>query len=180
MAPSDPAVPETALAELRDFLVASLHHHHRSEDETLWPMLQAAAPEIGAVLADLSKEHDKLAAALDELGSAPIEASTRDELGRAGAAVRTLVHAHLEREDEAMMPALERHVTDEWWDGFARQVVATSPAQANVLMVGFLDLVGTQEEVDVVLQALPDEARAMLPGLRAQARATLDALHRSL
>ncbi|MET7605037.1 hemerythrin domain-containing protein, partial [Streptomyces avermitilis] len=40
--------PATALAELRDFLVAALRHHHESEDDVLWPLLTAADPAAAA------------------------------------------------------------------------------------------------------------------------------------
>ncbi|MGJ6967712.1 hypothetical protein ACSDR0_37950 [Streptosporangium sp. G11] len=49
-----PSVPLGALAELREFLVANLHHHHESEDEQLWPLLAAVARQAAAGLADLA------------------------------------------------------------------------------------------------------------------------------
>lgn len=38
-----PSVPLGALAQLRDFLVVNLRHHHETEDDDLWPRIVAAA-----------------------------------------------------------------------------------------------------------------------------------------
>lgn len=46
-----PAAPPAQLAELRDFVVAALRHHHESEDTMLWPMLQTTAPRVAAEIA---------------------------------------------------------------------------------------------------------------------------------
>jgi hypothetical protein len=44
------AAPSAAQAELRDFQVAALRHHHESEDNVLWPQLTVADPMTGAEL----------------------------------------------------------------------------------------------------------------------------------
>jgi iron-sulfur cluster repair protein YtfE (RIC family) len=49
--------PSAELAELRDFVVAALRHHHESEDIMLWPMLQEADPGAAAALDELTGEH---------------------------------------------------------------------------------------------------------------------------
>ena len=88
--------PSAALAELRDFLVAALRHHHESEDDVLWPQLIAADPVAGAALSELSMEHDALDAALDALAVAPVQDDAdRAAVAAAAASVRDLVHQHL-------------------------------------------------------------------------------------
>ncbi|MEV1247783.1 hemerythrin domain-containing protein [Nonomuraea sp. NPDC050022] len=43
-----PSVPLAALAELREFLVKNLRHHHETEDHQLWPMIEPArTPSLG-------------------------------------------------------------------------------------------------------------------------------------
>src|SRR5258707_8791879 len=61
-----PSADWAALGELRDFLVATLHHHHESEDRALWPLIAATAPGVASQLGDLSAEHDQLDASLDQ------------------------------------------------------------------------------------------------------------------
>lgn len=143
-----PAVPARALAGLREFLVKNLHHHHQTEDDQLWPMIEAAAP-IG-------------------------EDDDRAELARSADAVRDLVHRHLDDEEPVLFPALREHITPEQWTEFS--VVASSPQEAGHLMVGFLDQIGTPEEVALVLSGLPEPAQQFVPMMRDQARTDLAVL----
>ncbi|GAA0382129.1 hypothetical protein GCM10009530_36120 [Microbispora corallina] len=171
-----PSVPAGALAELRDFLVANLHHHHESEDGQLWPLITAAAPETAAELAALSEDHDLLDTALDALAGVPIGDTGRAALAEAASAVRDLVHDHLEREEPLLFPALRAHVSPEAWAEFSQQVVATAPMEGAHLMIGLFDEVGSPEEVELVLSGLPEQARAFVPGMRQAARGSLAVL----
>ncbi|MEV4085743.1 hemerythrin domain-containing protein [Nonomuraea fuscirosea] len=171
------SVPVPALAELREFLVKNLRHHHETEDRLLWPMIAAVAPQTAERFAILSEEHDELDAALDALEAVPVqEEADRPRLERAAEAVRSLVHRHLEHEEPLLFPALREHVSPEQWATFAREVIATSPPEAAHLIVGFLDQVGTQEEVALVLSALPEPAQQFVPAMRDQAHAALAVL----
>ncbi|GAA4596592.1 hypothetical protein GCM10023194_69230 [Planotetraspora phitsanulokensis] len=172
-----PTVPSTALAELRDFLVANLHHHHESEDGLLWPMITAVEPGAADGLAALGAEHVQLDAVLDALGEVEIrDGVDRAALREAAMAVRDLVHRHLEKEEPLLFPALRDHVSPEAWADFSQKVIATSPTEAAHLMVGFFDEVGTPEEVESVLSALPEPARQFVPMMRTQAQAGLAVL----
>jgi len=166
-----PGVPETALADLRDFLVSHLHHHHESEDDLLWPMILAAAPTAADPLADLSGEHDKLEAALDALATVPV--TDRAALTDAAVAVRDLVHLHLEHEEPALFPALRDHISEEVWADFARQVQDTTPQVGMHLLVGLMEEVGPPEEVEMVLRTVPSPVRV---ALREQAQAAFRVL----
>jgi hypothetical protein len=167
-----PEVPDTALADLREFLVAQLRHHHESEDLDLWPQIVAAAPQTADALAELSREHDHLDATLAEVGDAP----DRSRLAAAAVSLRDLVHAHLAHEEPILLPALRTHVSDESWAEFSQRVVAAAPPQGAHLMVGLLDQVGSPGEVEMVLGNMPEPARELLPALRQQAGPTLEAL----
>jgi hemerythrin-like domain-containing protein len=172
-----PSVPSAALAELRDFLVANLHHHHESEDGLLWPLITAVAPEVADSLSALSTEHDQLDAALDALGNVPIDdGSDRAALTEAATAVRDLIRHHLEQEEPLLFPALRIHLSPEAWDDFSQKVIATSPPQGAHLLIGFFDEVGTPEEVQLVLDRLPEPVQPLVPEMRRQARAALDVL----
>ncbi|MFG2078523.1 hemerythrin domain-containing protein [Nonomuraea maritima] len=173
----DPGVPLDAVAVLRGFLVAQLHHHHESEDDRLWPALAAADEQIAAGLAALSEEHDQLDAALDRLAAVPArEDADRATLAEAAQAVRDLVHRHLEHEEPLLFPALRDHMTAADWDAFSRHVIATSPMDAAHLLIGFFDVVGDPREVELVLANLPGPAREAVPFLREQAAADLRVL----
>lgn len=172
-----PSVPSPALAELRDFLVANLHHHHESEDDLLWPMIVAVAPDIADSLLPLSAEHDQLDAALDVLDDVPIgDGGDRAALVEAAIAVRDLVRHHLEQEEPLLFPALRNHLTPEAWNDFAQKVITTSPPQRAHLLVGFFDEIGTPEAVRLTLDRLPEPVQPLVLEMRRQARAALAVL----
>jgi hemerythrin-like domain-containing protein len=169
--------PAAALAELRDFLVAALRHHHESEDHVLWPRLIAASPAAGAGLIELSAEHDALDAALTKLADVAVQGDEdRAALAAAAAHVRDLVHHHLESEEPVLFPALAEHMPDHVWSEFARATIASAPPVAAHLNFGFFDQVGTAAEVEAVMVNVPQELLPIIPAMREQARATLDSL----
>jgi hemerythrin-like domain-containing protein len=169
--------PPGALAELRDFLVAALRHHHESEDDVLWPRLIAADPLAGAGLVELGAEHDALDTALDTLAAVPVrDDEDRPGLAAAAATVRDLVHEHLEHEEPVLFPALAAHLPEEDWTEFSRAVIASAPPVAAHLNIGFFEQVGTPAELAVVTANLPEAALALVPVMREQARATLHSL----
>lgn len=172
-AASRPAAPAAALAETRDFLVAQLRHHHEAEDDLLWPMIIAEAPGLTCSLDALSTEHVQLDAALDALAAAPVSGLDRTALIDAAIVLRDLVHTHLDHEEPVLFPALRDHVSEEAWKEFAQEVIATAPDVGTDLMVGFLEQVGTPEEVAIILGGLPAPARA---ALREQAQDTFSQL----
>ncbi|MFF7212979.1 hemerythrin domain-containing protein [Streptomyces sp. NPDC008238] len=167
-----PSAPLGDLAQLRDFLVVNLRHHHETEDEDLWPRIVATAPATAIALKELSAEHDQLDEALDRLAAVALgddADGARTALHEAAVAVRDTVHAHLAHEEPVLFPALREHVTPEYWADFSQRVIATTPPVAGHLMIGLLDEVGTPEEVGLMLAALPEPVRPLLPAMRAQA-----------
>ncbi|GII59619.1 hypothetical protein Pth03_80080 [Planotetraspora thailandica] len=167
-------VPAAALTELRDFLVAHLHHHHESEDGDLWPVITAVAPRVAEGLVALSVEHHQLDAALDALGEVAVaDGADRAVLQEAATAVRDLVLDHLEDEEPQLFPVLRDLVSLEAWADFSKKVIETSPTVSAHLLVGFFDRVGTPEEVALVLPPIPEPVMA---AMRQQAQATFEAL----
>lgn len=100
----------------------------------------------------------------------------RAALEKASVAIRDLVHLHLEHEEPLLLPALRDHVSEEAWEEFSRKVIATSPPTGAHLMVAFFGEVGTPDEVELMLSVLPAPVQALVPIMRVQAKATLDAL----
>jgi hemerythrin-like domain-containing protein len=172
-----PSVPLDALAELRDFLIANLRHHHRTEDELLWPRLAAVAPEAAAKLTGLSEEHERLDRALDVLEAVPVaREGDRAAVHDTAVAVRVLVGLHLDHEEPVLFPVLRDLLSPQAWATFAQQVVGTAPPVAPHLLIGLFDEVGTADEVARLLSALPEPAREFVPVLREQGRTALAVL----
>ncbi|MER7440388.1 hemerythrin domain-containing protein [Micromonospora avicenniae] len=175
-----PNADSAHLTELRDFLVATLRHHHESEDNDLWPLIESVAPGTSEPLNALSDEHHALDDALDALEAAPVPADgDRRELAAAAATVRDIVHTHLSHEEPLLFPALEAHVSPEAWEAFALKVIATTPPAGASLLVGFFDEVGTPEEVAMILSALPAPAQELVPAMRAHSAAVIASLRKA-
>jgi hemerythrin-like domain-containing protein len=168
------STPVEALAELREFLVKTLHHHHETEDELLWPLIIETAPHISSRLAELSVEHDALEAALKVLDAVAVkDDNDRPALREAAVAVRDLVHQHLSHEEPLLFPALREFVSAQAWAEFSQRVIATSPPEGAHLLIGFFDRVGNPDEVAMILSGLPEPAKAFVPAMREQATVAL-------
>lgn len=176
-AASSPSADPEALTHLRDFLVATLHHHHESEDHILWPLIEATAPGSSAPLVALGEEHGELERKLRVLAEAPVPAAEpRDALAEAARDVRDLVHRHLEHEEPVLFPALREHLTAEQWDEFSLQVVTTTPPVGALLMIGFVNEFATQQELDAMMSGLPATVLEMAPAMAAEAAKVLAAV----
>ena len=164
--------PASTIVELRDFVVAMLDHHHRSEDADLWPLLTRRAPALTDALAELSREHEQLDAALHELAAAPLERGNGAGGAAAARHVHELVHTHLAHEEPVLFPALRAHLSDEDWFAFSQRTVATTPQVGTHLYIGLFYEVGTDRQIELVLRQLPPEARSAVPEMRALATRT--------
>ncbi|MFJ9623280.1 hemerythrin domain-containing protein [Streptomyces sp. NPDC101181] len=171
------SVPTESIALFRDFVVANLRHHHETEDAWLWPQILMAAPETAGPLKELSREHERLEAALDRLAAVEIDTPAgRSALREAALDVRDSVTVHLEHEEPVLFPALRDHVTSEEWDAFSRRVIESSPTVAAHLTIGLFEEVGTPEEVRSALANLPEGLHPLIPAMSSQAAADLRVL----
>ncbi|MET7708300.1 hemerythrin domain-containing protein [Micromonospora sp. NPDC005413] len=117
-------------------LCAGIHHHHRMEDEVLWPVLErSAAAEID--LRDLSDDHaaldpvlDEARASVDDLVSVftsgdPAQGQVRASAGRLAAILaqlRDVLDEHIEEEERLIFPVIRRYVSVADWVTVERAV----------------------------------------------------------
>jgi hemerythrin-like domain-containing protein len=148
-----------------------LHHHHSSEDSTLWPLLLKRAPrEIDPVVHLLEGQHDVLDLLLDEvnvrLDSWASGADAADgevvavELQRLAAAL----YEHMGLEEKLALPLVERHVFAAEWEQMVADGAAATPPEIGPLMVGMLMYEGG-------LDIVPPELRDVLAELAPKAYA---------
>lgn len=89
-----------------------LHAHHSEEDDSLFPHLRGLDPELGDVLDQLGKEHRVIAQGLDELQTVfdnydvDMPAGERDALRARVRDISTDIEAHLDYEEERLVPVL--------------------------------------------------------------------------
>ncbi|MGP4013469.1 hemerythrin domain-containing protein [Streptomyces sp. 4N124] len=79
---SGAAVDAKTLVTTAQWLVDFVHHHRRSEDELLWPVLRERFPQAVRTLDLLDEEDDTLAEGLDELESVIARIAEERRVGR--------------------------------------------------------------------------------------------------
>jgi hemerythrin-like domain-containing protein len=93
--------------------------HHPKEDEYLFRRLRERAPQYGAELDELERQHER-----DRQMVAELEARVAQEAGDATAladlqgavqAYAAFIWEHLGREEGVILPAAHRHLTPEDW-----------------------------------------------------------------
>jgi hypothetical protein len=95
---ADLAVLTATLDEVAAVLVAGLDQHSAAEDTVLFPALGEG---LGAVAETFAAEHVDIRAWRDQL----YQAATISERLAAGAELRGLLHAHMEREENMLFPS---------------------------------------------------------------------------
>jgi hypothetical protein len=140
-----------------------LHFHHTSEDLLLWPAVRVKItdPADGRLLDDMEAEHaaiDPLLAGVDEDLAAGQDVTAR--LAAAAAAVT----GHLDHEEHAALPMIDRLLTQQEWDGFvdgARKLDGDLAQNPRVLIQWMLE--GAPAELrGRVIANLPPPVLAML------------------
>lgn len=104
------------------FLCDLLHHHHRGEDELLWPKLRSRTePQALEVIEEVEAQHESIDSALHEVEDrrlAWIENQTAESRERLAAELERLtimLADHLDLEERALLPLAAMVLTvDEW------------------------------------------------------------------
>ena len=90
-------------AELREFFDKQLIPHFRAEEEVLFPLMRAAAPESAALLDDLLREHETFRQGVKALAAGTGVSKLIFDLG-------DLLERHIRREERELFPLFERYV----------------------------------------------------------------------
>jgi hemerythrin-like domain-containing protein len=114
------ADPERArtIAHHFDGIAATLHGHHHSEDEDIWPLLlQRVGVSAAAPVESMEAQHAQLADVLESLQtrlrewSAAPTADVAETLAKDAQQLVWLLNEHLGAEEEQLVPLMERHIT---------------------------------------------------------------------
>ena len=117
-----------ALRIYLDMLCEGIHHHHRMEDEMLWPVLvRSAGAEID--LRELSDDHAALDPLLDQVrdlatrfAGGDLELAVAGQLSRVLAQLRDHLDEHIEEEERMIFPIIRRYVSVADWATVERAV----------------------------------------------------------
>jgi hemerythrin-like domain-containing protein len=110
-----------AVARYVDLLCDSIHHHHMTEDQILWPVIAASAG--GSVdLTELTADHAALDPRLDRLRA--LAAGFRLNVGDRDSAeplaagltdLHALLHEHIADEEREIFPVIRQYVSVDHW-----------------------------------------------------------------
>ncbi|WP_135457752.1 hemerythrin domain-containing protein [Mycobacterium sp. DL99] len=110
-----------AVARYVDLLCDSIHHHHRLEDQVLWPVINASAG-TDVDLTELTEDHTALDPRLDgiralaksfglsgghNIAAIPLKAALRE--------LHTMLRDHVADEERELFPVIRRHVSVANW-----------------------------------------------------------------
>ena len=90
----------------RGFCVA-LGQHHRAEDRTLFPAIEAAHPELAPVLRNLMQDHSMIDHLLMMLSAAVESSAPREELERHLDGVTAIMESHFAYEERQLLTVLD-------------------------------------------------------------------------
>jgi hypothetical protein len=161
-----------------DLLAGLLHHHHRGEDELLWPLLRERAPASAVAALDrLEAQHADLDAALTTVAdtraswrAAPDE-PRREALATALERLHGLLAEHLELEERIALPLAAALLTVAEWHRLGAAGAAGVPKPALLLVFGMFAYEGDPAVLRAMLAAAPPPARVLVPRLAPRAYA---------
>lgn len=85
----------------------ALDSHHRGEDHTLFPAVEAAHPELRPVLRSLEQDHSMIAHLLGGLKTAVDRATPPEELDQHLEGISALMENHFRYEERQLLTVLE-------------------------------------------------------------------------
>jgi hemerythrin-like domain-containing protein len=122
-------------------LLDVLDHHHAGEDLLLWPRLRERAPERVALFDAMDADHTGLHELLGELAALLVTwrgtaaASDAQALADAVEALGPPLLAHLDREEDEVLPLIDALLTQEEWNALGeRAFAALDPADAMIVL----------------------------------------------
>ena len=152
----DPATEE--LTDGWALLRSQLEFHHQAEDEDLWPKLRQRIHDPAQLkeVDDMVHEHALIPPALEAVGDA---LASRADLGPAVSTLTDIVCRHLDHEERAVLPLVERHLTDAEWHDFLDTERGKRTPRQRVEFLGWVLDDATPDDAAPVLAELPAPGR---------------------
>nr|WP_296068843.1 hemerythrin domain-containing protein [uncultured Actinoplanes sp.] len=176
--PGDTARAEIIGAHLAN-VAAGLHHHHRAEDELVWPLMLQRASLHADLINRMEAQHERLhqpLARIDELlprWRATAGLTDRDELADMIAQASVALDEHLADEEREVCPLIEQHLTPAEWAAVGERGRSVIPqGKMALVFLGAILEDATLTEKRRFLAELPAPARLLwrLAGQRVYAK----------
>ncbi|MBG6133882.1 MULTISPECIES: hemerythrin domain-containing protein [Longispora] len=144
-----------------DTLLVGLHRHHRTEDELLWPKLRERVRIDGLLVDRMTDQHVRVAQLIDGLG-VPLaawrispEVVRRERLARLLTELALELTAHLDDEEQLILPLAAEHLSVEEWDQLGKHGMAGLPQDRLLMALGAILEDADQDERAAFLAKLP-------------------------
>jgi hypothetical protein len=164
------------VADHLDLILLVLEHHHRSEDEHLWPRLATrAGADAEAVVRTMESQHSEVDTLVGRLstGLAAWRVSAGPAQGAELVDVSTLLSSrldeHLQTEEQQALPLIEQHITAAEWGRMVAEGAAGIAPEQIPLIFGLMSYEGDPETVKEVIASMPPEVSSVIGDLAAQA-----------
>jgi hemerythrin-like domain-containing protein len=142
-----------------------LHHHHRGEDELLWPRLSARTRFDTDLLARMDSQHHGLSVLLEHAATA-LPAWQDAPTARTSRPLTTLLEQisngldeHFDEEEAEILPIVERVITAAEYHEVGQRGLVSIPLTRRLIVLGYLLEDATPRERTDFLAAIPAPAR---------------------
>ena len=141
----DPSALQPVIRSRWSDYAALLHEHHHNEDDSIFPALVAARPDMNELVTRLEDDHQQLIATMEAVDSAVTafdaspDAVNQKTMHEALVAVRDLFLPHLDTEDEQILPAIAESIPPSEWERLDKAALKAIPRQYLPTAVGALD-----------------------------------------
>jgi hemerythrin-like domain-containing protein len=168
----------TQIADHVELLLGVLHHHHRGEDELLWPILLERATMRADLAHRMEHQHEGVAQCVSHVETLlgrwrrTAAVSVAAELSSTLRQLSRALIEHLDDEERGILPIVEECVTVAEWATLGEHGFAQIPASQRFTVLGLLLEEATPAEARIFLGLLPAIARIIwkIGGKRGAAR----------
>ncbi len=164
------------VADHLELVERTLHHHHTTEDELLWPLLLDRVPdELAPIVHLMESQHEQVDSLLGLIAERrgpwqqTADPQSGNELGALYDRLHTGLVEHLDAEESELLPLAARCVTKAEWDRLGETARREGRRSEAMLVLGMLQHDGDPEVVAMMLSSAPAPLRAVVPRLARRA-----------
>ncbi len=150
-----------SVADHLHFVLDGLHHHHSNEDEMVWPLLVDRVGLDAPLVERMAQQHRQIDVAVADVRGAagpwaakPTATTAATLASRLDALIEAL-HAHLDEEENVVVPLIDQHLTRQEWEEMGRKGFEKFAPKERPIAMGQLVEVATPEEAKAMFADLP-------------------------
>lgn len=146
-----------------------LHHHHLSEDKSLWPtLLDRNAEDVARLVSMIKEQHERIERMITEIDTAirtwrdvpslPSGKALADAIDRMNAPLKD----HMDLEEGRILPIVEQCVTAAEWARMIQEGAANAPQESLLLVFGMTMYEAEPDVIAGLLSQMPPQARTAM------------------